>query len=198
MGSIMYFDLEIGYENPEIVEKLRNGLRAPSPTPEICKIITIQYQLLDENGMPKTPLRIFREWKSSEEDIIKKAACLLNPRRIWDFIPLGHNIYFDLGMFRGRARRYGINYSEWFIYHQLPTIDIKHILVGMNDFQLKNSGLDKFTGKESSGLMVPVWYHDREYDKILDYVKKEAHEFIIFFARLKEKMPEFRQRHNFF
>ncbi len=193
----IYFDIEVGYNDKRMIEGLKQGRRV-SFNPEKAKIITIQYQILNEDGTPKRPLQIFKEWESSEEEIIRKAANLINPRRIWEFIPVGYNIYFDLGMLKKRAEDYGIKYRNWFIYHDLPVIDIKHICIGMNGFKLKDSGLDKFTGKESSGLMVPVWYSEGEYDKIIDYIKKEAAEFIEFYAKLKKTLPEFRKQHGFF
>jgi len=194
----MYFDVEVAYCSPEIIARMLEGKRIPSPTPRNSKIITIQYQLLDEKGNPKIPLQIFKEWESSEEEIIRKISTMLHPQRLWEFIPVGHNIYFDLGMFKERAALYGIRYSNWFIYNDLPSIDIKHICIGMNAFKLKDSGLDKFCGKETSGENVPLWYHKGEYGKIIDYVKKEAKEFVEFYARLKEKLPEFRRQHGFF
>lgn len=196
--SEMYFDVEVAYLDEGVIEKLRSGVRTPSPKPENCKIITAQYQILGDDGKPQTPLRIFKEWESSEEDIIKKIASMINPQRLWEFIPVGHNIYFDLGMLRGRAKQYGIEYTNWFIYNDLPAIDIKHICIGMNAFQLKGSGMDKFTGKETSGLMVPVWYYDKDYAKIIDYIEKETKEFIEFYAKLKQKLPEFRKQHGFY
>ncbi len=194
----MYFDIEVAYTNPEIIERLKSGKRVPGPNPKNSKIITIQYQLLSDDGTRKKKLQIFKEWESSEEDIIKRVSVLFHPSRIWEFIPIGHNIYFDLGMFKERARIYGIKYSNWFIYNELPTIDIKHICVGMNAFRLKDSGLDKFTGKETSGVMVPVWYYNGEYEKILDYIRKEAKEFIEFYFKLKKRLPRFREEHRFF
>ncbi|RLB03740.1 MAG: hypothetical protein DRG59_11320 [Deltaproteobacteria bacterium] len=196
--SEMYFDIEVAYRNPEIIARMLEGRKIPGPNPGNCKIITIQYQLLDESGNPKTPLRIFKEWDTSEEDIIRKIATMINPQRLWEFIPVGHNIYFDLGMLKERAALYGIRYSNWFIYNELPSIDIKHICIGMNSFRLKDSGLDKFSGKETSGRDVPLWYYRKEYDKIIDYVTKEAKEFIEFYKRLRETLPDFRKQYGFF
>jgi len=188
-----YFDMEIGYEDPEKIERLRKGENA-SFRPEDVKIITIQYQQLNPVGR----LRILKEWESSEEDIIKKFAAIMHPKNAWDFIPVGHNVYFDIGLFTRRARIYGIDYDDWFIYHDMPAIDIKHICIGMNNFEFKNSGLDKFTGKETSGAMVPVWYADKDYQKIIDYVEKETKEFVNFYLKLKKAMPEFRKEHGFY
>lgn len=193
----MYFDVEVAYTDPKHAELLKLGRKTPDPRPENCKIITAQYQLLKDDGSPKGKLQVFKEWDSSEEQIIRKIATMINPQRKWEFIPVGHNIYFDLGMLRERAALYGIKYPAWFIYNDLPTIDIKHICVGMNAFRLKDSGLDKFSGKETSGLLVPLWYQEKEYGKIIDYVQKEAREFIDFYARLKKALPEFRKQHGF-
>lgn len=197
-GMEMYFDIEVAYEDEKSVEKLRQGLRGPSPLPSACKIITIQYQFLDKDGKAKAPLQIFKEWESSEEEIIKKFYPLLNPQTKWEFIPVGQNISFDLGMLRSRAARYGVQYDEWFIHNDLPKIDIKSILLGMNGFVFKDSGLDKFTEKESSGVKVPVWYADREYEKILEYIRKETEEFIRFYSQLKILLPQLRKENKFF
>jgi hypothetical protein len=193
----MYFDIEVAYADPKYVELMKLGRKTPDPHPSNCKIITAQYQLLKEDGTPKGSLQIFKEWESSEEAIIRKIATMLNPKRAWEFIPVGHNIYFDLGMLRERASKYGLNYPAWYIYNDLPSIDIKHICVGMNAFKLKDSGLDKFSGKETSGRDVPIWYQDNEYAKIVDYIEKEAKEFIEFYRRLKETLPLFRQQYGF-
>ncbi|MEM5812727.1 MAG: hypothetical protein QXN71_01850 [Candidatus Aenigmatarchaeota archaeon] len=193
----MYFDIEIAYTDPKYVELLKLGRKVPDPNPTNSKIITVQYQLLREDGTPKGSLQIFREWESSEEQIVRKIATMINPSRKWEFIPVGHNIYFDLGMLRERASLYGINYPVWFIYNDLPAIDIKHICVGMNAFRLKDSGLDKFSGKESSGLNVPIWYHNKEYEKIEEYIRNEAREFIEFYKKLKETLPQFRKQYGF-
>lgn len=190
----MYFDVEVAYLDPEQTEKLRRGSRGPQPMPDNCKIITIQYQFLDDKGRPRGDLQVFKEWESSEEAIIKKAHALINRDTKWEIIPVGQNLSFDLGMLRGRAAHYGIHYPEWFMYNDLPTIDIKPILLGMNAFAFKNSGLDKFTGKESSGVGVPVWYADREYDRILEYIRKETAEFVMFYEKLRAVMPELKEK----
>jgi hypothetical protein len=192
-----YYDIEIGYDSLDIIKKLKAGKKVPFD-PHSCKIITIQYQRLDNKGKPAAPLKILKEWETSEEDIVRRLSMLLNPRNVWNFIPVGHNIYFDLGMFMKRARHYRIKYDSWFIYHDLPAIDTKYICIGMNDFQFKDSGLDKFTRKRTDGSLVPVWYHEKEYDKITDYIEKEAEEFIEFYQKLKKALPEFRRRYRFF
>ncbi len=192
----MYFDTEVAFTDPKVVEALKAGKRAPFNADSV-KIITVQYQLLKRDGTPEGPLQVFKEWESSEEAVIRKIWALLNPRTLWDFAPVGYNIHFDLGILKRRAAAYGINYPEWYIYHDLPTIDIKGICLAMNAFLFKDSGLDKFTGKESSGLMVPVWYAEGQYEKIMEYIRKETEEFVKFYARLKEVMPKIREQYGF-
>lgn len=192
----MYFDTEVTFTDPKMIEALKEGRKIPFKADKV-KIITVQYQLLGKNGKPEGELQVFKEWESSEGEIIRRIWALLNPRTLWDFAPVGYNIHFDLGLLRRRAAAYGINYPEWYIYHDLPTIDIKGICMAMNSFNFKDSGLDKFTGKESSGMMVPVWYADKDYEKIMDYIRKETEEFIKFYARLKKIMPKVRQQYGF-
>lgn len=193
----MYFDIEVAYLKEEDSEKIMAGKRGPPPLPKHCKIITMQYRFLTPEGKPDGELHVFKEWESSEEQLLKKAYALINPHTQWEVIPVGQNIMFDLGFLKGRGEQYGIRYPEWWLYHDLPVIDIKAILLGMNGFRFKDSGLDKFTGKESSGLNVPVWYAQKEWEKILAYIQKETAEFISFYQKLKRLLPEFRKLHGF-
>lgn len=193
----MYFDIEIAYSKQELIDKLKAGIKVPV-RPGDCKIITIQYQLLGKNGLPLTDLKIFKEWESSEEEIIKKFWNMLRPETQWDYIPVGHNIYFDLGMVKERAKIYNMKMDDWALYHDKPAIDLKHICIAMNNFEFKGSGLDRFSGKETSGINVPVWYSNMEYGKIIEYIQKETKEFVDFYAKLKRTLPEFRKQQGFF
>ncbi len=191
--SEYYLDIEIGYTDPEIVEKLRRKERVPFD-PEKSKIITIQYQEIGKYGGPVGDLKILKEWESSEKEIIEKFSKILCPENKWKFIPVGFNVCFDLGIFKHRAEIYGINYNNWFIYHNLPVIDLKPICLAMNGFNFKGCSLDKFTGKEHSGAIIPAWYKDREYKKILDYIKKETQEFLFFYRKLKFNISKFKDK----
>jgi hypothetical protein len=67
----------------------------------------------------------------------------------------------------------------------------------MNQGEFKGSGLDKLTGKKSNGANIPIWYNNHEYEKIIEYIKQEAEEFIKFNVWLYKKLPllleEFRE-----
>jgi len=185
-----YFDTEVGYENDIKFSR--------SLDPRHYKIITIQYQPLDDSGCPLSNLRILKEWESSEEKIIKEFANFITPKKTWDFIPVGYNVIFDLGFFKARAEKYGMDYDEWMIYHRVPIIDLKHICIGMNGFNFLDSGLDKFCNKPRDGFLVPEWYLNKEYAKIIDYIRGENEAFICFYQKLREKLPRFRVENKFY
>jgi hypothetical protein len=154
-----YFDTEVALD-AETLEAEAAGAKVKL-TPENCRIITMQFQLLDRSGRPASPLIVMKEWETEggEEGMIRQflrenLGAGTNP---WDFIPVGYNVLFDLGLLRERAAEYGMEIPAWEIYHQRPFIDIKHILLGMNGFAFKESGLDKFCGKRN-GKQVPIWY----------------------------------------
>jgi hypothetical protein len=185
-----YFDIELSYDDETRVYT--------TLSPEYYKIITIQYQPLDEGGCPLSDLRILKEWESSEEEMVREFAKVISPKKTWSFVPIGYNVIFDLGFFRARAKKYGMEYSEWLIYHRLPLIDLKHICVGMNGFRFADSGLDRFCGKPMDGSMVPEWYLNREYEKILEYIRRENKAFISFYRRLIDTLPKFRAENGFY
>ncbi|MDO8339821.1 MAG: hypothetical protein Q7T16_04145 [Candidatus Burarchaeum sp.] len=205
-----YFDTEVALDEETLAAEAAGA--KVKLTPENCKIITMQFQLLDRAGRPASPLIVMKEWDTpgGEEGMIRQFlrenfSAGTNP---WEFIPVGYNVLFDLGLLRERAREYGIEMGVWELYHQRPFIDIKHILLGMNGFAFKESGLDKFCGKRN-GKQVPVWYQmakaaEREgkemtgasaadaYRWIEEYVEEEAAEFVELYARLKSELPRLR------
>jgi hypothetical protein len=185
-----YFDIEVSYGD--------EGGAHGALNPEYYKIITIQYQPIDEEGYPLSNLTILKEWESSEEEIVREFAKVISPKKTWNFVPVGYNVIFDLGFFRARAKKYGMEYDEWLIYHRLPIIDLKHICIGMNGFKFVDSGLDRFCGKPMDGSMVPEWYLNREYEKILEYIRRENKAFISFYKKLRDTLPKFRFKNRFY
>lgn len=157
--------------------------------PEKDKIISIQIQELDRNTGEKIgDLIILKEWESSEreilEDFIVGSGILNYP---FNFIPVGYNLGFEHNFLVARTRLHKL--PEIDILNN-PFVDLRSIGVLMNKGEFKGSGLDKITGKKSDGSVLPDWYKNKEYDKILDYVKLEADEFIKLNVWLYKKMPE--------
>ncbi|VVC03161.1 Uncharacterised protein [Candidatus Burarchaeum australiense] len=198
-----YFDTEVALD-AETLEREAAGEKI-TLSPENCKIITMQFQLLDSSGMPASPLMIMKEWETpgGEEGMIRRFMQENFSSNPWEFIPVGCNVLFDLGLLRGRAEEYGIEMGVWELYHQRPFIDIKHILLGMNGFAFRESGLDKFCGKRN-GREIPVWYQlaqkgDAEaYRWIEEYVEEEAAEFVALYSRLKSELPKLRSAMGLF
>jgi len=198
-----YFDTEVALE-PKTLEHARAGEKV-SLTPDTCRIITMQFQLLDRSGRSASPLMVLKEWETpgGEEEMIRRFVKENLKGNPWEFIPVGCNVLFDLGMLRGRAEKYGIELPDWEIYHQRPFIDIKHILLGMNGFAFKNSGLDKFCGKQS-GKDIPFLYEraqkgeEKAYKLIDEYVEREAEEFVSLYSRLKSEHPKLRTQMGLF
>jgi len=61
-------------------------------------------------------------------------------------------------------------------------------LVLMNGGNFKGAKLSNFTEKGQNGIAIPLYYKNKEYDKILGYVEKEAIEFIKFYKYLKNNL----------
>jgi len=168
--TLCYFDIETTGTNPFL-----------------HKIITIQYQCLSEPDLtPIGDLKILREWVNGEESIIRNflsySKLLIDP---FEFIPMGLNTFFDLMFLYYRTRLLNpelvkITFEE-FIYSK-PFIDLKPILVIMNDFEFRELSKPvkdrvyektKITGKD-----IPSLYVENKYEEIENYVKAEAEEVI--------------------
>lgn len=98
-----------------------------------CKIITIQWQRLSWSGEPIGELNILKEWKSSEEAILKEFLPNLRTTKPFDFIPVGKNLLFDFLFLSKRAERYGLNGLDLQFWHDKPFLDIKPILIMINE-----------------------------------------------------------------
>ncbi len=141
--------------------------------PNKDKIITIQYQELDRNtGEAFGELIILKEWESSEKEIIKQfviGSRILDPYA-FSFVPVGYNLTFEHNFLKRRAQIHELIEID-ILKH--PFIDLRAIGVLMNFGEFKGSGLDKITGKKSSGMSIPNWYTLGEYQNILEYIKNE-------------------------
>lgn len=170
--------------------------------PELDKILTIQYQELERNtGKAVGPLIILKEWESSEKEILTKfiSESGITDSYKFTFIPVGFNLNFEHDFLMGRAKINGLPFLD-ILSH--PFIDLRAVGLLMNNGEFRGSGLDKLTGKESSGRQIPIWYKNKEYHKIIDYIEKENREFIKFNEWLYQKMPgllaEFKKENNLF
>lgn len=157
--------------------------------PEKNQIITIQYQELDRRtGEAIGKLKILKAWESSEKDVLEKFILdskILDSYR-FSFIPIGFNLNFEHNFLKIRTEKNGLPQID--ILNN-PFIDLKIIGVVMNNGEFKGAGLDKLTGKDKDGSHIIGWYHNKEFDKITEYIKMESKEFVKFNAWLYKKLP---------
>lgn len=159
--------------------------------PSKDKIITIQYQKIDTTTGKKTgPLIILKEWESSEREVFREFLEVLNPDDVWDFIPIGYNLKFDLFFLQQRFEKVlKLGISDKWLNIDMPRVDIKDIIVIMNNGRFKGATLDWFTRKEMDNSMIPKWYHGKEYSKIEDYITEETQRFLHAYQYLKQRLP---------
>jgi len=158
--------------------------------PKKDKIITIQFQKLDRNtGKAIGPLKILKEWESSERGILQEflgKSGILDDND-WSFVPVGYNLSFEHNFLKERTAVHSFTPID---IMQKPSIDLRAIGILMNKGEFRGSGLDKITGKASNGRNIPSWYHGGEFDKIISYIENEAKSFIELHSWLLKEMPE--------
>jgi len=148
--------------------------------PKEDKIITIQYQRLDYEAQKiDGELIILKEWESNEEQIVTQFYNLLTSDKY--FTPIMTNHYFDFNFLIEKFKKYGLIPQELekfdFLYSRF-LIDIHSTLVIINNMKFKGSGLDKLTNKEFDGSIIPLWYEQKKYAEIEQYIIKEAEAFL--------------------
>lgn len=163
--------------------------------PRDSKIVTIQYQKLKRGtGQPTGPLVILKEWESTEADMLYKFmdSTGISDGDPFSFIPTGTNLRFEHRFLHHKSTTYGKSPID--IIYNRPHIDVHDILVLMNRGEFKNSGLDRMTGKKTSGKNIAGWYAEKKYERIIEYVEDETREFCKFYAWLCKEMPQLHQQ----
>ena len=158
--------------------------------PEVDEILTIQFQELGRNrGGAIGELVILKAWESSEKEIIQRflAETSFLDEYDFSFVPVGYNLGFEHNFLKTRAMIHGL--PEINILSK-PFIDLRVVGILMKSGEFKGSGLNKITGKDRDGMMVPIWYKVRDYDKIIEYIEMETREFLKFNVWLYKRMPE--------
>lgn len=158
------------------------------------KMITIQYAELDRaTGQLTGKLKILREWELGEAEMIKLFAADTKVLDPYPFacVPFGYNLTFDHNFILERSKALGLAPIDILAR---PSVDLRPIGILMNKGEFKGSGLDKITGKQTDGKLVPQWYAEKNYARIEEYIINEAEEFVFFLSWLYKKMPELRER----
>lgn len=156
--------------------------------PITAKIISIQYQKLwQETGEPIEELKILKEWDddSSEELIIKEFAKIFFSDYVWDFVPIGNNLAFDFRFLKAKFNQY-LGERTRRLGHR-PFVDVKHTLIIINNGQFR--GYDALLGKSHEAKNIPDWYYSKQFDRIEDYIQREAKSFIDTYQILLKLLP---------
>jgi len=106
-------------------------------------------------------------------------------------IPHGTNLIFDFTFLWAKFKKYELDVEplDKYLYSK-PVIDIKHTLIIANDLEFKGSGLDQMTNKKTNGRNIPIFYKNKEFDKIEGYIKQETESFIECLEKLRTKLME--------
>lgn len=157
--------------------------------PEIDQILTIQYQkILVTTGEAIGPLTILSSWEYSEEDIIKEIAIILLDEYPWNFVPVGNNLTFEFKFFANKFRKYLGKEIDVEYFVSRPHIDLQPVMILANSGKFK--GCHLILGKKGNGADVPVWYQNKEYQKIIEYIEDEASCFLNFTSEAQKVLGD--------
>jgi hypothetical protein len=168
-----YFDIET-YSNED------------KPNPKTDKIITIQFLKFDlETGEPLTDLQILKEWEDGEEEIVKFIHKWFFKRNIWQFVPVGFNLNFEWQFLYEKFRKYNVTNMNYKDFIDIPQIDLKSIAI-MKNGNFKGAKLSSISAKEDDGNVIKEFYENKEYEKILSYIKNESSSFLSMYKKVSK------------
>jgi len=178
-----YFDCETSREGRDHVD------------PKLDRLVSISFQEIEpRTGNPIGELQILKSWETSEKSILSeflnKTGWLETPPQLWEFIPIGFNLSFDLLIIYYRTKKileYELKLD--FLFHQLPKIDTKPIIVLANGGEFKGTSLDKFSDKSSDGALAYKLIREEKWNDLLNYIKKETKAFLKLYQKLLYKIP---------
>jgi len=150
--------------------------------PSEDRIITIQFQRIDmKKGVPRGELTILKEWKSSEEQIVKEFYNMFfkEGAKSWDFIPVGFALTFEWEFLINKFEKYiGKKFTSKEFHYSWPHVDIRPMMILYNGGQFGGTKLNVFTKKTSDGSVIRELYEKKEYEKIEKYIKEETVAFL--------------------
>ncbi len=157
--------------------------------PEVDQIITIQYQKIAlDNGTPEEELKVLKSWSPGwdEKKIISEILPFLMSQNPFQFVPVGNNLNFEFRFLATKINKYfGMDLDAGY-FHSRPYIDLKPLMVLLNGGRFK--GYHLILNKPNNGSNVPIWYENKEYDKILNYIDAEAVAFTRFYENVNNLM----------
>ena len=157
------------------------------------EIITIQWQRLNGfTGEPMDRINILKRWESSEKDILTQFYPNLRCKP-FAFIFIGKNLFFDFCILNERLKHHGLGEIDLRCLNERVSLDIKPILVIMNDGSFK--AYDKVIPKTNatSNDMIPRLYAEKKYSEIIKYIEDEAKDFVRAYQIFKKEIPSLKR-----
>jgi hypothetical protein len=169
------------------IEGMRTGEKSD---PATDKLVSLQYQKIKQTtGEPLDVLFICREWESSEKEVVTAFYnTFFRPGTpVTEFIPVGMNLDYAYEMLLALFRKYQLTPpSSYELYFQRPRIDLKPVIVILNDGRFVGASLDAFSIKKGEDRHMEKWYGKQEYGRIEHYVREEASRFLKVFQYLSK------------
>jgi hypothetical protein len=160
------------------------------PDPAVDTVITIQYQKIDlTSGEPLEKLTILKEWESSEKSIVTTFYNqFFRPEvRVTHFMPVGMNLDYAYEMIVAKCKKYNLPpITSHQLYYERPRLDLRSVLVLLNDGRFAGARLDTFSSKKSDAGRINTWYEKKEFKPIEHTLRDEAETFLKLFQYLSK------------
>lgn len=172
-------------------------LETTGDLPDQDRIVTIQWQPLDDAFRPVGRFTVLTEWEWGEKQIVREALDRGVLETGWDFVPVGNRLRFDMTFLMERSAKLGLH--EWSapevrrFWFTKPMLDLDTLLVLMNAGRFDGSALSRFAAKES-GAIVPRLHREGKGPEILDYVTREKDETLRLFQEAAGLLRTFGDR----
>jgi hypothetical protein len=167
--------------------------------PKHDRIVTAQYQRLDDNLEPAGPFTIMVEWEWGEKQVLQMLLDKGILQSNWDFVPVGNRLCFDIAFLIERATKW--NLIQWdmatlkYYWFVKPVLDLQPVLVLMNRGKFTGSRLHAFAEKEP-GARIPILYHKGAYAEIIEYVTQECEAALGLLRETRDLLGDFGDRRH--
>src|SRR3989338_675408 len=109
---------------------------------------------------------------------------LADGSNIWDFVPIGIQLNFEWEFIISKSNKYlDKKLVSRDLHYSRPYIDIKSILVLLNNGNFKGASLSNFTDKSQDWKVIKNYYEKRQFDKIENYIINETNAFFVFLQK---------------
>jgi hypothetical protein len=161
--------------------------------PVKCQIISVQVVGLAQNaGTVCRPFKMFKAWELGEKGMLEKALEYVEAYDPYPFkfIPVGYNLDFEDRFISTRMDILGMKRLPMgVVSYERPRIDLRPIGAILCKGEFKGSSLTVISGKKGTGKDVLEFYQNGQFDKIEEYAKQEAEEYIRFLDWLFKVLP---------